>query len=330
MERTHAFIAGAAGLLLLAVARPAHVQTIAEQVARAPDGVVRISFPSRPGVCGYGDGIAIRDPEGGEARQFIRWSGRGNDPDWEDRCEPGPVRVELRVSGGRVTSLHTTVGSGGGPVQRDLGMVPAAAAVDFLLDLAARFPGEEGDDAILPAALAAGVTIHPRLLRLAADREVPLRIRKRAVFWASQTGAPFGELTRLYARVPETEVREQVLFAYSQHDAPEAARELLRVARGDDPEKLRKTAVFWLGQIAGRAVTRDLGDLVEDQGTDLEVREHAVFALSQRPRGEAVPALIRIARENPSPRLRKRALFWLGQSGDPRALALFEELLARP
>ena len=67
--------------------------------------------------------------------------------------------------------------------------------------------------------------------------------------------------------------------------------------------------------------------LVDDNDADLEVREQAVFALSQRPRDEGVPALISIARSNRSPELRKKALFWLGQSEDPRALALFEELL---
>jgi HEAT repeat protein len=65
---------------------------------------------------------------------------------------------------------------------------------------------------------------------------------------------------------------------------------------------------------------------VDDRG-DLEVREHAVFALSQRPAEEGVPALIRIARTNPHPELRRKALFWLGQSEDPRALTLFEEIL---
>jgi hypothetical protein len=40
-----------------------------------------------------------------------------------------------------------------------------------------------------------------------------------------------------------------------------------------------------------------------------------------------VPALIRIARTNPHPELRRTALFWLGQSEDPRALTLFEEIL---
>jgi len=68
---------------------------------------------------------------------------------------------------------------------------------------------------------------------------------------------------------------------------------------------------------------------VVDGGIDREIREQAVFALSQRPKDEGVPALIRVARTNKDPEIRKRALFWLGQSGDPRALALFEELLTK-
>ena len=40
-----------------------------------------------------------------------------------------------------------------------------------------------------------------------------------------------------------------------------------------------------------------------------------------------VRKMIRIARTNRDPNLRRTALFWLGQSKDPRALDLFEELL---
>jgi hypothetical protein len=36
---------------------------------------------------------------------------------------------------------------------------------------------------------------------------------------------------------------------------------------------------------------------------------------------------MRIARTNDDPELRKTALFWLGQSEDPRAVTLFEEIL---
>ncbi len=103
---------------------------------------------------------------------------------------------------------------------------------------------------------------------------------------------------------------------------------LLRLARNPQlPEDRRRTAIFWLGQAAGVAATSALDSVVAHDDSNRELRKHAVFALSQRPADEGVPALIRVARTNPDPELRKTALFWLGQSEDPRALDLFEEIL---
>ena len=103
---------------------------------------------------------------------------------------------------------------------------------------------------------------------------------------------------------------------------------LLQLARSSRlPMERRRSAVFWLGQAAGAAVDRALDSIAGDIGTEREVRKQAVFALSQRSSEDAVPALIRIARTNRDPELRKSALFWLGQSNDPRAVDLFEEIL---
>ena len=55
-----------------------------------------------------------------------------------------------------------------------------------------------------------------------------------------------------------------------------------------------------------------------------------MFALSQLPKDEGVPKLIDVARTNRNPAVRRQAMFWLGQSRDPRALEFFEEVLARP
>ena len=75
--------------------------------------------------------------------------------------------------------------------------------------------------------------------------------------------------------------------------------------------------------------TAGLDELVGEAALDREVREQAIFALSQRPRDEGIPALVKVVRTSKDPALRKKALFWLGQSGDPRALQLIEELLAK-
>jgi HEAT repeat protein len=243
-------------VLCAVLALPAHLegQSVAQRVASAPDGTVRLSYASRRGVCGNGG-------------HNITITSEGDDSEWETACTPGPVRVSLRVSGGRVTEAHTYVGgrwrAAQGPTT-DLGTVPAAQAAKDLLALAERATGD-ADALITGAALA-----------------------DSAVVWA----------------------------------------DLLRLARRSDlPLETRRQAVFWLSQAAGKAATRGLDSITTDESGDLEVRKQAVFALSQRPTDEGVPALIRVARTSPSGELRRSALFWLGQSEDPRALALFEELL---
>ncbi len=66
-----------------------------------------------------------------------------------------------------------------------------------------------------------------------------------------------------------------------------------------------------------------------DQDPDTEVRKRAVFALSQMPKDEGVPKLIEVARTHRNAEVRKQAMFWLGQSGDPRALKFFEDILRK-
>jgi hypothetical protein len=42
-----------------------------------------------------------------------------------------------------------------------------------------------------------------------------------------------------------------------------------------------------------------------------------------------VPLLIQVARTNKTPEVRRQAMFWLGQSKDPRAVEFFAEILAK-
>ena len=105
---------------------------------------------------------------------------------------------------------------------------------------------------------------------------------------------------------------------------------LIRLARNEErPRETRKQAVFWLGQAAGDAATAGLDSLTRDDNVDREVQKQVVFALSQRPKDEGVPILIRVAKTHPDPEVRKQAMFWLSQSNDARAIALFEELLTK-
>jgi len=126
----------------------------------------------------------------------------------------------------------------------------------------------------------------------------------------------------------EGRVGEEAIVPATLADSVTTWPALLRLTRNTAlPQQTRRSAVFWLSQQAGDRITRELSSFVSDGDEDREVRKHAVFALSQRPREEAVPELVRIARTHRDPEIRKTAMFWLGQSGDPRAIALFEEIL---
>jgi len=124
---------------------------------------------------------------------------------------------------------------------------------------------------------------------------------------------------------------DQAIFGAVIADSAVVWPDLLAMAKNESLYKdTRKTAVFWLSQAAGDAATKGLTDLAEDEAEDRDVRDQAVFALSQLPHDQGVPVLMRLARSNKDPKVRRKALFWLGQSDDPRVLALFEEILTKP
>jgi hypothetical protein len=119
---------------------------------------------------------------------------------------------------------------------------------------------------------------------------------------------------------------EEAVHALALHDRPSAVEALLALARDHRSAEVRGHALFWVAQYAGDAAAAAIEHAIAHD-PDQEVKEKAVFALSQLPRDEGVPLLLRTLKTNRNPEVRRQAAFWLGQSKDPRALAFFEELL---
>lgn len=242
--------------LSLAVA-PAAASELADRVANAPDGKVRMSYEAREGVRGNGDGITIN------------WNGNqwyhGRSSDWTSDYDAGPVRALLKVEDGVVTRLETFVG---GHWRRnddavDLGLVDPDQAAEFFLDLARHGNSRVADDAISAAVFAdATRPIWPELIAIARDRDCPRDVRKDAVFWAGQEASAkvTGELEDIaWKDDPDIEVRKQAVFALSQRDPDEAFPVLARVATQHDHPEMRKNALFWLTQLDDPRVV----DLIE-------------------------------------------------------------------
>lgn len=108
---------------------------------------------------------------------------------------------------------------------------------------------------------------------------------------------------------------------------------LLRIAKADSGGGRRRghDVIFWLGQYAAAKLAGSDDPFAsrgrDDDNDEEDVKVHAVFALSQLHNGEGIEPLLQVARTNKDQRVRAKAIFWLGESGDPRALDLFEQVL---
>jgi hypothetical protein len=101
------------------------------------------------------------------------------------------------------------------------------------------------------------------LLGVARDASQSMEMRKQALFWAGQAGVSITELTRLYGSVTDREMREQLIFVYSQRDEPAALDKLIEIAKRDSSPDLRKRALFWLGQSEDGRAVEALQEIIE-------------------------------------------------------------------
>ena len=126
----------------------------------------------------------------------------------------------------------------------------------------------------------------------------------------------------------EGKVAGEAIFPATIADSTVTWPRLLALSKDDSRSRsVRTQAVFWVSQAAGDKATAGLVEIAGDAAADQDVRLQAVFAISQRPKDQGIPALIDIAKNSKDPKIRKQSIFWLGQSGDPRAIAYFEAIL---
>jgi HEAT repeat protein len=169
------------------------------------------------------------------------------------------------------------------------------------------------------------------------------------------------ELMKIYTNDANVEVKRAALRSLAETKTPRAQARLLEVARTETNPELRKTAIRVLGERGEaavddllklynsetapevkRAVLQSLSEIAGKrsfdflsataQSTDgnVEVQVQAVRAIGQRRAEESVPVLIKIAKTHPNQMVRKQAIRSLGETGDPRAVEFFREVLTKP
>jgi hypothetical protein len=147
-----------------------------------------------------------------------------------------------------------------------------------------------------------------------------------AVYWLGDVSpAQSVEFLTTLLRDATRENSEGALSAIALHRDSAAAAAILDLAKNGS-SRMRQRALFWIAQRAEAHAGAIITQAIEND-RDAGVKKSAVFALSRLPRDEGVPLLIKLARSHTDPVVRKQAMFWLGQSNDPRALTFFEEVL---
>jgi HEAT repeat protein len=152
--------------------------------------------------------------------------------------------------------------------------------------------------------------------------------RAKAIFWLGQqrNADNAAYLRGLYAKLTDEDLKEKVIFSLSQMGGAENLRWLMDIALNEREDiEQRKKALFW----AGQSHETDLAQLtgLYDRIQSQEMKEQLIFVYSQRHEAAALDKLIDIARREPDRELRKKALFWIGQSHDPRAARFLEEII---
>jgi HEAT repeat protein len=213
-----------------------------------------------------------------------------------------------------------------------LGQVHSDRAVPLLEDLLKNSKDRETKDKALFALSQQSSPKAGQILRDFAERESEdEELREQAIFWLGQKRSEDNAnyLKGLYGRVKKDALKDKIIFSLSQQRGFGNAEWIMNIAL--DPKEsieMRKQALFWAGQNGG-ASTESFASLY-DKMTDPEIKEQLIFVLSQRSRdGKALEKLMAIAKNDKDKELRSKAVFWLGQSRDPRAAKFLEDLISK-
>jgi len=144
-----------------------------------------------------------------------------------------------------------------------LGQRRSPENAEFLRSLYSRIKSDEVKEKILfSLSQQRGLGNDKWLIDIARNTRENIELRKKALFWAGQGAASADQLIGLYSTLPDAEMREQLIFVYSQRHEKAMVDKLLEIAKTDRDPELRKKAIFWLGQSRDPRVQQFLLDLI--------------------------------------------------------------------
>jgi HEAT repeat protein len=145
-----------------------------------------------------------------------------------------------------------------------LGQRPSQENNDFLRGLYTRLTDDELKEKVLfSLSQRRGMGNEQWLMNIAVNDQEDIELRKKALFWAGQSGVGLDAIIPLYSKINDQEMKEQVIFVLSQrNNSPAAIDKLMDIAKNDKDSELRKKAIFWLGQSRDPRVQQFLLDMI--------------------------------------------------------------------
>ncbi len=145
-----------------------------------------------------------------------------------------------------------------------LGQRHSPENAQFLKDLYAKVENDDLKDKIIFSLSQMGGADNYRwLMDIALNQKEDIEIRKKALFWAGQGhNVDVADLVRLYDSMSDREMREQLIFVYSQRREEAALDKLFQIGKNDPDRELRKKAIFWIGQSRSPRAAQYLQELI--------------------------------------------------------------------
>ena len=316
---------------------PAQQGDLARRVTSAPDGLVKMTYASRGGICG--DGRSFIADATSSARGLDVWFSDGMSlstamGDLGARCSAGPVRLLLVVRDHRVVDVQPFVGPPSAATERagtELGTVAVTQVSRYLLDLAANGREDLARDAMLAASIADSVRIAGQLATMARNKSLGSEVREQSLRWLGRVARHEGDRDAMRVarsilddRDDQTDVRERAVRVLGEEDdGPSYLRSIY--ARLDDLT-LRERAIRVVAESGTKADLDWIRGIALDPSERASIRERAVRVFGEASDSRALRELYD---KLDDPSLRERVIRTMAEIGDAESRRWLREIIER-
>lgn len=150
------------------------------------------------------------------------------------------------------------------------------------------------------------------------------KVKQTALYWIGQSArtdkeAAFQTLKEFALdQKQDREVRESAIYSLKEIKGEESLDLFIQIAKNDPDEKIRSTALYWIGQSANRdpeKVFKIYKEFLQDKNQPTKVRESVIYSLSQLRHEGVADLLIQTAKNEQEERLQSSAIYYIGQLG---------------